>query len=158
MSILMQWAGSVIFAAAISAVLLMLTPKGVNEKIMKTVVGVFFVCCAALPLICNFTDISSQLTSSAMQSIEYSDTLQNTAKQQIIIQTKLVLTQSAREIFEGTQCSAAKAEFELSVDEQNRVLIDSITVTLSERDSQKVEEICKLFLNNYGKTPQIIIN
>lgn len=155
MSILLQWASSLIFAGAVSAVVLLLAPKGENQKIIKLAVGAFFICCAALPLINSLPDVNEELVETVVQQTEQTQSISSTVENQVIAQTKQILTQSANEIFQSLQCDGADVQFKLSIDEQNRVTIDDITVTISQNDTEKVEQMCDAFLFNFGKSPTI---
>lgn len=155
MSILLQWAGSLILAGAVSAVVLLLAPNGENQKIIKLAVGAFFICCAALPLIYSLPDVNEELVETVAQQTEQTESMSSTVENQVITQTKQILTQSANEIFQNLQCNDAAVQFGLSIDEQNRVSINDINITISQNDSQKVEEICSAFLQYYGTSPII---
>lgn len=155
MNILLEWAGSLILAGVVSAIVLLLSPNGEDQKMMKLAVGAFFICCAILPMINSLPTVKEELAKTVIQQTEQVESISGTVENQVIIRTKEILTRSANEIFQSLQCNNAAVQFELAIDEQNRVSINDISITISQNDSQKVEEICNAFLQHYGKSPTI---
>ena len=106
MEIIRQWAVSICFAAVVCAVVMMIVPPGSTEKVFRITVSAFFICCAVLPIINNFSDINLELNQSFEQNEDIAIDITQKMDEQIIREIELQLSKSAQEIFNMYNCDA----------------------------------------------------
>lgn len=155
MEIIRQWAVSICFAAVVCAVVMMIVPPGSTEKVFRITVSAFFICCAVLPIINNFSDINLELNQSFEQNEDLAIDITQKMDEQIIREIEEQLSKSAQEIFNMYNCDA-NAEFSVIANEDRQVKVNQIKVYIPSDEVDKAQMIANEFLDTYGCSPEII--
>ena len=155
MEIIRQWAVSICFAAVVCAIVMMIVPPGSTEKVFRITVSAFFICCAALPIISNFSDINLELNLSFEQNEDIASDIAEKMDEQIINEIEFQLSNSAKEIFNKYNCDAT-AEFSVIANDDRQVSVKEIKVYIPSDEVDKAKTIANEFLDTYGCSPEII--
>lgn len=128
---------------------------GSTQKILGLVMGAFAVCSMLMPVknaVENFSvDISGypsaeNLTASADEAYD----------SHIVAQTEENLGLAAKDILAQNGIEINRAEFVLALTDENRIIIASSSIYISEDGGADEDEVVRLISQNFGITPNII--
>ncbi len=132
------WAISLCVAALAGAIMHILAPKTSLEKMMRLVIGVFFLSCIISPVLSKLPDIKLTFSGKADQSLtEVQERLLSTVDKQtessMITQVESLLAQKG--------VTAENISFEYNTADKNRISISQIDVVISPDYADREAEI-----------------
>ncbi len=131
---LKQWLISLVFSSAAGTLITVISPKGSNEKTLKTVVGIFIISAVFLPLSkMNITDFSLPALAGGFE-IE-----QDKNEDFVVEMLEEELFEKASETAQSFGCAIKSIEIDAEYDEENCIIIHKITVYFSSGESEKIK-------------------
>lgn len=145
MELIKQWALGITVAAIAGAVILVLSPQGATEKIVRTAVSLFLLCAMLTPFMKSI-DIDSLL------EIEKINPEANTADIQsgITQSTQQAVREKIEEILASSGIKAEEINIDISIDEEKQMRIDAVTVKLNKSDIEKQTQIREKLKSELG--------
>lgn len=130
---LKQWLVSIVFSAAAGAVITVISPKGSNDKTLKTVVGIFIISAVFLPITkMNVSDFSLPAFANGLE-IEHGEEI------------KLVVDMLEEELFEtisetakSFECGIENVEIDAEYDNEKCIIIHKITVYFTYGEAENI--------------------
>ena len=128
---------------------------GSTQKILTLVMGAFAVCSMLMPVknaVENFSvDLSGypsaeNLTASVDEAYD----------SHIVAQTEENLGLAAKDILAQNSIEISRAEFVLALTDENRIIIASSSIYISEEGGVNEDEVIRLISQNFGITPSVI--
>lgn len=142
MELIKQWALGITISAIAGAVILVLSPQGATEKIVKTAVSLFLLCAMLTPFMKNI-DVNALLDTKI--SNEEADT--ENIESGVIQTTKQAVRQKIDEILSTYGIKAEEINIDISIDDEKQMSIDNVAIVINGADagkmSQAKEEIIK---------------
>ncbi len=130
---LKQWLVSLIFSAAAGALITVISPKGSNDKTLKTVVGIFIISAIFLPLTkMNISDFSLPAFANGVE-IE-----QEKEAGFVVEMLEEELHKTVSETAEEFNCEISGIEINAEYDEGKCIIIQEITVYFTAGDTENI--------------------
>lgn len=139
-----SWVLSLAVCAIAGAVVLSLAPGGGLEKAIKTMVSVFLICSAVVPLFSSGINID---ISSA--EIEDSAIYDNSIAEKISSQTEEYIQKRIEELLSQNGISDAVINIQMKVSD-DAISVESVIVGIDKKYSSRSREIKKLIKENLG--------
>ena len=131
---LKQWLISLIFSAAAGALITVISPKGSNDKTLKTVVGIFIISSIFLPLTkMNLSDFSLPALANELK-IE-----QGEEGDFVIEMLEEELYKTVSETAEEFNCEINGVEIDAGYDENNCIIIQKIAVYYTSGETENIQ-------------------
>lgn len=131
---LKQWLISLIFSAAAGALITVISPKGSNDKTLKTVVGIFIISSIFLPLTkMNLSDFSLPALANELK-IE-----QGEEGDFVIEMLEEELFETVSETAEEFNCEISGVEIDAGYDEDNCIIIQEIAVYYTSGKTENIQ-------------------
>ena len=131
---LKQWLISLIFSAAAGALITVISPKGSNDKTLKTVVGIFIISSIFLPLTkMNLSDFSLPALANELK-IE-----QGEEGDFVIEMLEEELYKTVSETAEEFNCEISGVEIDAGYDEDNCIIIQEIAVYYTSGKTENIQ-------------------
>ena len=131
---LKQWLISLIFSAAAGALITVISPKGSNDKTLKTVVGIFIISSIFLPLTkMNLSDFSFPAFANELK-IE-----QGEEGDFVVEMLEEELYKTVSETAEEFNCKISGVEIDAGYDEDNCIIIQEIAVYYTSGETENIQ-------------------
>lgn len=131
---LKQWLISLIFSAAAGALITVISPKGSNDKTLKTVVGIFIISSIFLPLTkMNISDFSLPAFANEFE-IE-----QGEEGDFVIEMLEEELFETVSETAEEFNCEISGVEIDAGYDEDDCIIIQEIAVYYTSGETENIQ-------------------
>lgn len=131
---LKQWLISLIFSAAAGALITVISPKGSNDKTLKTVVGIFIISSIFLPLTrMNISEFSLPAFANGLE-IESEN-----GEDFVIEMIEEELHKTISETAEEFNCEISGIEIDAGYDEDNCIIIQKITVYYTSGETENIQ-------------------
>lgn len=130
---LKRWLISLIFSSAAGALITVVSPKGSNDKTLKTVVGIFIISAIFLPLTqMNTSDFS-------LPAFENGFEIERENGEDFVIEMmEEELYKTVSETAEEFGCGISGVEINAEYDEDNCIIIQEITVYYTHREAENI--------------------
>ncbi len=133
----------------------MFAPFGRMKKTVNLILGLFLISSMIIPFISLFSNLTSQLTIeqsvpkfSTPDEYEYENLVLNTTADNLVkVANELLLS-------EGIQ--AENIELSIKKNEENSIYISSINIYITQKYSDRVQDIDDIIQRNMSKKPEII--
>lgn len=130
---LKQWLISIVFASAAGALITVVSPKGTNDKTLKTVVGIFIIASVFLPLSkMNKADFSLSAFASGY-------VIEQGENEDFVFE---MLEEELLETISGTtesfDCGIKSIEVDAEYDEEKCIIIHKITVYFTHGEAENI--------------------
>ena len=155
MSGLYTVAATVCGCCVIVAVLSHFVTDGGTKKLLTLVMGAFILCCMLVPAARAFGGLSKELSGLSVEEND-SATADEALNRQILAQTKQNLETALSDILAQNGYRIIRAEITLALEDDNRVIISFIKITISEEDAVNREAISEITERHFTVKPQII--
>ena len=137
MDVIKQWALGITVSAIVGAVILVLSPQGGTEKIVRTAVSLFLMCAILTPFMSGI-DVDSildgvELNTQQADTSEISETLAE--------QTKAAINEKIDEILSENGIKADSVNIDISIDEENNMTVNSVAITAKSEYSDKFSAV-----------------
>lgn len=158
MSTIRDWATCLCFAALAAAIIQMILPGGSSEKIMKLVIGAFFLCCVVSPLLTqnHILTLNTNLkqTSGEISTQRLDDELDRELKQQIEQRLEIVIRQS----LSSTGADINKILISMDTLEDNSISISTIDIVLNECTPAEKSAVENAVMQSLSIMPRISLS
>lgn len=126
---------------------------GSTKKVLSLVMGAFMVCCLALPIYNAIRGFSLDMQSQSFQSgVSTQDEAYSRA---VLSQTKQNLELALGDLLLQNGIQINKTEIVLSESEENRIIISSVSIYISNQYSAYTDMIVSTVRDNFGISPNI---
>lgn len=161
MSFLKSWVFSVCVAAVVICVISMLTPNGKTEKIMRFIIGLFFILLIGAPavsFVSKLKDIDYDKTASGWNLNSDADIAEDGYNEQI---KRLLIKKIEKKLSDGLLSAGADLNFlsaDININKDNCIEISEVKVYLYSKPSKiKISRIEKYIKANAGVIPIISV-
>lgn len=145
MDALKQWIISLVFSAAAGTLISVISPKGSNDKTVKTVVGIFIIAAVCVPL--SEIEASDFSVPAFVQDEIIADNSMNDFTVEML---ETELFNKASEVASEFGCSIKDVEIQAEYDDENCIIIHEMTVYFINPENEKVTEIAAKIENELG--------
>ncbi len=145
MDALKQWIISLAFSAAAGTLISVISPKGSNDKTVKTVVGIFIIAAVCVPL--SEIEESDFSVPAFVQDKIIADNSMNDFTVEML---ENELFNKASEVASGFGCGIKDVEIQAEYDDENCIIIHEMTVYFINPENEKVTEIAAEIENELG--------
>lgn len=142
-------------ACTVIAALLSHFVTGGTKRLIYLVMGAFLVCSMLAPVSRAIKGIGAGISASEQQEQE-SGRAQDGFRAQVLEQTKQNLEAALADILAQNGISISRAEAQLALEDENRVIISAITVTVSAENAADKAEIERITELHFGVKPQVV--
>ncbi len=148
-----SWAISAVTAAAVVAVISLLTPSGSMEKTLKTIIGLFLLASFILPF--SGSDIAAGLFDSnkGIKEIIDENKYENEMKKNVSDSLESAIETEICAYLSNAGVAFVNVEAEVSVDDKNNINTNSIVIVL--RENIPNNEIITFISERFGVAPDV---
>lgn len=145
MDALKQWIISLVFSAAAGTLISVISPKGSNDKTVKTVVGIFIIAAVCVPL--SEIEASDFSVPAFVRDEIIADNSMNDFTVEML---ENELFNKASEVASEFGCGIKDVEIQAEYDNENCIIIHEMTVYFINSENEKVTEIAAKIENELG--------
>ena len=127
---------------------------GGTKKLLGLVTGAFLLCSLLLPLQSAFQGAAVELPQ--LSGDVGSATADEALQQEVLVQTKESLEQTALDLAAQHGFRVKKAQITLAVRGENHVILTDVTLIIGREEAARAAELAALTEENFSVTPQII--
>lgn len=131
MSVIKTWIFSVCVAAVVGSIVQMLVPSGSMEKVMKVVVGIFFLSCVFVPLVTIIPNIKYDFEiGTAEQVAQISEGMQQIKNEQIIDYANAQISDAIAGLLDRNNINYKKISVDYNITTDSSISINEIEITM----------------------------
>lgn len=150
METITQWAILICLAAVACVLLELFSPKGVMEKNMRFVLGLFMLCAVVFPLR-NGLQVDLQLPSISTRVFDLDERgFEEKTNEQIIALGEMQIQELAKACLEKMNIQYKKIDVNMDTGQDNSISIVLVTVTIDIKDKDKKAMIKQTLENELG--------
>lgn len=142
-------------ASLICTLLSTFITDGSTKKIVNLVLGAFIICSLISPIISAFSSVDVNLS-----EYETSDNVISSNDEaysnEVLRQTQINLENSAKDILLQNGIIINSCKIILANEDENRIIISSISIYISEENSGRTQNIQEIIKDNFGINPNVV--
>ena len=147
-------AATVCASCVVISLLSRFVTDGGTKKLLTLVLGAFAVVALIFPLRGTVSEIVTQIETA--QAPEQDESVAESCRAAVLAQTKANLEQALTDILAQNGIAVKSAEVVLAIADESRVVISSVTLTVSEETARRRDDIDRLTEEHFAVRPQIV--
>lgn len=151
MSALKTWVFSICVASIVGAIVQMLIPNGSMEKVMKVVVGIFFLSCVFVPLVTLLPNIEYDFELDSGDEVKrIAENMDYVTANQTIEYANTKITDAISYTLDRNNINYKKIDVNYNIAEDSSISINEIEITMEEEYKGQATEAASLLERETG--------
>lgn len=145
------WVFSICTAAIVGSIVQILSPSGNMEKVMKVVVGIFFLSCTFVPLATLLPNINYEFEAGSLDQItEINENMQNEITKQTVDYANTQITKAIGDTLEKNKINYKNISVNYNIEQDSSISINEIEITMDEQDKGQATQAISLLEQDTG--------